>query len=104
MREIAVKGGYGDRVHASARVRATAFVADLERDFDMERISRDDLWERLVAAFMEAARDGLRAAGSRGGAVNLDRHGHEHFVEIGKKGGKRVRELIAAGRKAEVKR
>ena len=39
-------------------------------------------------------------AGRRGGATTAQRYGHEHFEEIGKKGGQKVAELIARGRQA----
>lgn len=34
-------------------------------------------------------------AGRRGGRKTLERHGHEHFRAIGKKGGERTKELYA---------
>ena len=39
-------------------------------------------------------------AGRKGGITARDTHGHEFYVKIGKKGGSRVRELIAAGKRA----
>lgn len=39
-------------------------------------------------------------AGRKGGITTRDTHDHEHFVKIGKKGGRRVRDLIAAGKRA----
>ena len=40
-------------------------------------------------------------AGRKGGRVTAERHGHEFYEEIGKKGGQKVRELIALGRRAQ---
>ena len=39
-------------------------------------------------------------AGRKGGVTTRDTHDHEHFVAIGRKGGARVRDLIAAGKRA----
>ncbi len=39
-------------------------------------------------------------AGRKGGLTVRDERGHEFYEEIGRKGGNKVRELIAAGRKA----
>lgn len=39
-------------------------------------------------------------AGARGGRTTSERYGHEHYEAIGKKGGRRVRDLIAAGKRA----
>ncbi len=42
-------------------------------------------------------------AGRKGGQKTSETHGREFYEEIGQKGGKRVRELIEAGKKAEQK-
>ena len=39
-------------------------------------------------------------AGRKGGLTVSDRYGHEFYEEIGRKGGQKVRELIAAGKRA----
>lgn len=39
-------------------------------------------------------------AGRRGGRTTAERHGPGHYEEIGRKGGQRVRELIAKGKAA----
>ena len=39
-------------------------------------------------------------AGRKGGTTVRDRYGHEFYEEIGRKGGRRVWDLIAAGRRA----
>lgn len=41
-----------------------------------------------------------REAGSLGGRATRERHGEQHFRDIGKKGGDTVRRLMAAGRAA----
>jgi general stress protein YciG len=43
----------------------------------------------------------IREAGRRGGKATAATHGPEFYKGIGQKGGKRVQELIAAGRKAQ---
>ena len=40
------------------------------------------------------------AAGRRGGRAVRDKHGHQFYEEIGRQGGHKVRDLIAAGRLA----
>ncbi len=40
-------------------------------------------------------------AGRRGGRRTAERHGHEFYESIGRKGGQRVKELIEAGKKAK---
>lgn len=42
----------------------------------------------------------VQEAGRKGGTVVRDTRGHEHYVEIGTKGGHKVRDLIAAGKRA----
>jgi hypothetical protein len=39
-------------------------------------------------------------AGRKGGRKVKERYGHDFYVKIGTQGGQRVRELLAAGRKA----
>jgi general stress protein YciG len=46
----------------------------------------------------------VREAGRKGGETTAERHGHEFYEEIGKKGGQKVRELIEEGKKAQKKR
>ena len=48
----------------------------------------------------EAGRRGGARGGKRGGETTRDRYGHGFYEEIGRKGGRRVRDLIAAGKKA----
>lgn len=43
----------------------------------------------------------MRDIGRRGGTVTAERHGHEFYEEIGRKGGQRVRDLIAKAKAAE---
>jgi hypothetical protein len=43
----------------------------------------------------------VREAGKLGGNKTAERHGHEFFEEIGRKGGKRLRELIEKGKEQE---
>lgn len=43
----------------------------------------------------------VREAGRLGGKATAAKHGLEFFAEIGRKGGQRVRELLAQGRAAE---
>lgn len=43
----------------------------------------------------------VREAGRRGGIKTRDRHGPEFYRVVGKKGGDRIKELIAAGKAAE---
>ena len=49
----------------------------------------------------EAGRKGGASGGRKGGETTRDRYGHEFYEEIGKKGGHKVRDLIAAGKKAK---
>ena len=49
----------------------------------------------------EAGRKGGARGGRRGGETTRDRYGHEFYEEIGKKGGRRVRDLIQAGKRSE---
>ena len=49
----------------------------------------------------EAGRKGGERGGRKGGETTRDRYGHGFYEEIGKKGGSRVRDLIAAGKKTE---
>ena len=48
----------------------------------------------------EAGRLGGKKGGKKGGTATRDRYGHEFYAEIGRKGGQKVRELVAAGKKA----
>jgi general stress protein YciG len=43
----------------------------------------------------------VREAGMKGGNTTKQRYGEGYYESIGKKGGKRVKELIEAGKKAE---
>ncbi len=43
----------------------------------------------------------VRDAGRKGGRRTAASHGHEFYKTIGKKGGKRVSELIRKGKQAE---
>jgi len=43
----------------------------------------------------------VREAGRRGGTKTRDNHGHEFYVEIGRKGGSRVKRLVELGRQSE---
>jgi general stress protein YciG len=43
----------------------------------------------------------VREAGRLGGQATRDRYGHEFYEQIGRKGGRMVRELIRRGRKSE---
>src|SRR5947209_18528603 len=49
----------------------------------------------------EAGRKGGLIGGRKGGLAVKAERGREFYQEIGRKGGQRVRELIAAGRRAE---
>ncbi len=40
-------------------------------------------------------------AGRKGGKKTSETHGHEFYKEIGHKGGSKVKELIAAGKRAQ---
>lgn len=40
-------------------------------------------------------------AGQRGGKATSQKYDHEHFVDIGEKGGGRVSELVDKGKQAE---
>jgi len=48
----------------------------------------------------EAGRRGGVRGGKKGGETTRDRYGHEFYEEIGRKGGHKVRDLIAAGKRA----
>jgi general stress protein YciG len=43
----------------------------------------------------------VREAGRKGGATTSQRHGHEFYEEIGRRGGQRVKELIEQGKRAQ---
>lgn len=43
----------------------------------------------------------MRDIGRRGGAVTAEHHGHEFYERIGRKGGERVKALIAKAKAAE---
>lgn len=45
----------------------------------------------------------MREAGRLGGEATLARHGVEHYHRIGRKGGQRLRELLARGREEEAR-
>ena len=42
-----------------------------------------------------------QSAGRKGGQATAERHGPDYYKEIGKKGGQRMKELIAKGKAAE---
>ena len=48
----------------------------------------------------EAGKLGGRAGGKKGGLATKEKYGHKFYVNIGRKGGQKVRRLIAAGKKA----
>lgn len=43
----------------------------------------------------------VREAGRKGGATTSERHGHEFYEEIGRRGGQRVKELIEQGKRIQ---
>jgi len=43
----------------------------------------------------------VQEAGRKGGRTVSQKYGHDHFVEIGRMGGSRVRELIEEGKQQE---
>ena len=43
----------------------------------------------------------MRDIGKRGGEACRDRHGHEHYVQAGRKGGQRVKEMLEKAKQAE---
>lgn len=47
----------------------------------------------------EAGRKGGERGGKKGGETTRNRYGHEFYEEIGRKGGNKVRDLIAAGKR-----
>lgn len=52
---------------------------------------------------LKAARDGgmtVQEVGRKGGRTVREERGHEFYEEIGRKGGAKVRELIAAGKRS----
>lgn len=49
----------------------------------------------------EAGRLGGEKGGHKGGETVAKKYGHEHFEEIGRKGGEKVRDLIERGKKSE---
>lgn len=99
------KTSYAKRLRDAGRKRATAFLDGFAQDVDGDTLVVDlaEIRDRLAEAFAESARDGLRAAGSQGGKSCRDQYGPDHYVEIGKLGGQRVRDLIAKGRERERK-
>lgn len=48
----------------------------------------------------EAGHKGGTLGGKKGGETTLERYGPQFYEEIGKKGGNKVRELIAEGKRA----
>ena len=48
----------------------------------------------------EAGRKGGLIGGKKGGETTRDRYGREFYEELGRMGGRRVRELVEAGKKA----
>ncbi len=46
----------------------------------------------------------VQEAGRKGGNTTKQRHGEDYYKSIGHKGGQKVRELIARGKKAMEKR
>ncbi|MHB8420864.1 MAG: hypothetical protein ACYDCL_22540 [Myxococcales bacterium] len=57
---------------------------------------------RKVTPAHKASTMSVVEAGRKGGERVLQERGPEFFSKIGKKGGQRVRELINAGRRAEL--
>ena len=47
----------------------------------------------------EAGQKGGAKGGKKGGETTLERYGPQFYEEIGKKGGLKVRELVAEGKK-----
>ena len=47
----------------------------------------------------EAGQKGGAKGGKKGGESTLERYGPQFYEEIGKKGGQKVRELVAEGKK-----
>lgn len=43
----------------------------------------------------------VREAGQKGGQKTSQTHGHEHYEEIGRKGGERVHDLVDKGKQVE---
>lgn len=43
----------------------------------------------------------MREIGKRGGETTRERHGHEHYVNAGRKGGQRVKEMLEKAKQAE---
>lgn len=97
-REVARVGGVAVVEKADGRLKFTG-ACTLAEAVDIDRALREYLGNRGVRGLTT-----VREMGQRGGTSGRDKHGHEHFVEIGRKGGSRVRELLAAGRAAEDER
>ena len=55
----------------------------------------------FMSELQESIADNLAQFGKLGGAANKAAHGPEFYVKIGRKGGARMKELAAMGRKAE---
>ena len=51
----------------------------------------------------EAGHKGGAKGGKKGGDTTLERYGPQFYEEIGKKGGQKVRELVAEGKKVRKK-
>ena len=64
------------------------------------RASARDRFEPGAMTVREAGRKGGLIGGKKGGETVKRERGIEFYQEIGRKGGQRVRDLIAAGRRA----
>jgi hypothetical protein len=56
--------------------------------------------KRGTMTVREAGRRGGIAGGKKGGLATKQKYGHEFYIAIGRKGGRKVRRLIQAGKRA----